>query len=128
MLGTFALSSGYYDAYYKKASQVRHIILKDFMKVFSEVDAIVCPVTTSTAFKIGEKIKDTISMYYNDIFTTSVNLAGLPGMSVPGGVASNGLPVGVQIIAPHFKEQTIFNIGYAYQQETEWHRKHPSVE
>ncbi len=119
MLGTFALSSGYYDAYYKKASQVRHIILKDFAKVFSEVDAIVCPVTTSTAFKIGEKIKDTISMYYNDIFTTSVNLAGLPGMSVPGGLASNGLPVGVQIIAPHFKEQTIFNISQTLEDNIE---------
>ncbi len=119
MLGTFALSSGYYDAYYKKASQVRHVILKDFQKVFSECDAIVSPVTTSTAFKIGEKIKDTISMYYNDIFTTSVNLAGLPGMSVPGGLASNGLPVGVQIIAPHFKEQTIFNIAQALEDTIE---------
>lgn len=110
MLGTFALSSGYYDAFYKKASQVRRIILNDFLKVFSECDAIVCPVTTSTAFKHGERIKDTISMYYNDIFTTSVNLAGLPGMSVPGGLSKDGLPVGVQIIAPHYKEQTIFNI------------------
>lgn len=113
MLGTFALSSGYYDAYYKKASQVRRIILNDFLKVFSECDAIVCPVTTSTAFKIGERIKDTISMYYNDIFTTSTNLAGLPGMSVPGGLSKEGLPIGVQIMAPHFKEQTIFNISQA---------------
>ncbi len=110
MLGTFALSSGYYDAYYKKASQVRRIILNDFLAAFSGCDAIVCPVTTSTAFKHGERIKDTISMYYNDIFTTSVNLAGLPGMSIPGGLSRDGLPVGVQIIAPHFKEQTIFNI------------------
>jgi aspartyl-tRNA(Asn)/glutamyl-tRNA(Gln) amidotransferase subunit A len=110
MLGTFALSSGYYDAYYKKASQVRRIILNDFLKAFSECDAIICPVTTSTAFKIGERIKDTISMYYNDIFTTSTNLAGLPGMSIPGGLSKDGLPIGVQIMAPHYKEQTIFNI------------------
>lgn len=110
MLGTFALSSGYYDAYYKKASQVRRIILNDFLKAFSGCDAIICPVTTSTAFKIGERIKDTISMYYNDIFTTSTNLAGLPGMSIPGGLSKDGMPIGVQIMAPHFKEQTIFNI------------------
>lgn len=110
MLGTFALSSGYYDAYYKKASQVRHLILKDFMKAFSECDVIMSPVTTSTAFKIGERVKDVISMYYNDIFTTSVNLAGLPGMSIPSGLSQEGLPIGVQVIAPHFQEQRIFNI------------------
>jgi aspartyl-tRNA(Asn)/glutamyl-tRNA(Gln) amidotransferase subunit A len=113
MLGTFALSSGYYDAYYKKASQVRRIILNDFLAAFSGCDAIICPVTTSTAFKIGERIKDTISMYYNDIFTTSTNLAGLPGMSIPGGLSKEGLPIGVQIMAPHYKEQTIFNISQA---------------
>lgn len=110
MLGTFALSSGYYDAYYKKASQVRRLIQQDFLKAFAGCDAIICPVTTSAAFKIGERIKDTISMYYNDIFTTSTNLAGLPGMSVPAGFSKDGLPIGVQIMAPHFKEQTLFNI------------------
>lgn len=113
MLGTFSLSSGYYEAYYKKASQVRRLIQNDFLKTFTECDAIICPVTTSTAFKVGEKIKDTISMYYNDIFTTSTNLAGLPGMSVPGGLSKDGLPIGVQIMASHFKEQTIFNISQA---------------
>jgi aspartyl-tRNA(Asn)/glutamyl-tRNA(Gln) amidotransferase subunit A len=113
MLGTFALSSGYYDAYYKKASQVRRMILNDFLKIFTDCDAIMCPVTTSTAFKLGERVKDVISMYYNDIFTTSVNLAGLPGMSIPTGKSKDGMPIGVQVIAPHFKEQTIFNVSQA---------------
>ncbi len=116
MLGTFALSSGYYDAYYKKASQVRRLIQQDFLKAFTDCDAMISPVTTSTAFKIGERIKNTISMYYNDIFTTSSNLAGIPSMSIPGGLSKDGLPIGVQIMAPHFKEQTIFNISQSLEE------------
>jgi aspartyl-tRNA(Asn)/glutamyl-tRNA(Gln) amidotransferase subunit A len=104
LLGTFALSSGYYDAYYAKASKVRRLIQNDFIEAFKTCDLIMGPVTTSPAFKTGARINDPIQMYLNDIFTTSINLAGLPAMTVPVGLNSNGLPVGVQIMAPHFAE------------------------
>jgi aspartyl-tRNA(Asn)/glutamyl-tRNA(Gln) amidotransferase subunit A len=110
MLGTYALSSGYYDAYYRKACQVRNILQKDFLNAFEKCDVILSPVTTSPAFKIGERIDNPLEMYLNDIFTTSTNLAGLPGMSVPGGVTSEGLPVGVQLTAKHYDEQKLFNV------------------
>lgn len=113
MLGTFALSSGYYDAYYKKASQVRRLLRNDFDKAFSQCDALMGPVCSTPAFKLGEKADNPVQMYMNDIFTTSTNLAGLPGMSVPGGYSKEGLPVGVQITAPHFQEQTMLNVAYA---------------
>jgi aspartyl-tRNA(Asn)/glutamyl-tRNA(Gln) amidotransferase subunit A len=116
MLGTYALSSGYYDAYYKKACQVRRLIQQDYDKAFSQCDFILGPVSATPAFKIGEKIDDPLAMYLNDIYTTSANLAGIPGMSVPGGFTSNGLPVGVQIMAPHFQEQVMLNAGYAIEQ------------
>jgi aspartyl-tRNA(Asn)/glutamyl-tRNA(Gln) amidotransferase subunit A len=125
MLGTFALSSGYYDAYFNKASQVRKILIDDFKKVFSECDAIICPVTPSPPFKIAERIEDPVTMYYNDIYTTSVNLAGLPGMSVPGGFTPDGLPVGIQLIADHFKEQTLFNIGQALEENLKIEKRIP---
>lgn len=125
MLGTYALSSGYYDAYFKKAGQVRQIFLNDYKKVFAHCDAIVCPVTTSPAFKINERVEDPVSMYYNDIYTTSVNLAGLPGMSVPGGLTDDGLPVGVQLIADHFKEQTLFNIAQALEENLKIEKRIP---
>lgn len=104
LLGTFALSSGYYDAYYAKASKVRRLIQNDFLEAFKSCDLIMGPVTTSPAFKTGARINDPIQMYLNDIFTTSINLAGLPAMTVPVGLNGNGLPVGVQIMAPHFAE------------------------
>ncbi len=108
MLGTYALSSGYYDAYYLKASQVRRLFLEDYQRAFEKCDLIFSPVTTSPAFKIGDRISDPLQMYLNDIFTTSANLAGLPGASVPIGFSKNGLPIGMQILAPHFEEERIF--------------------
>jgi len=126
MLGTYALSSGYYDAYYLKALKVRTIIRNDFLEAFKEVDAIITPTTPTPAFKLGEKISDPLRMYLSDIFTVSVNLAGLPGISIPAGFTQNGLPVGMQIIGRPFDEVTIMRIGYNYQQETDWHRRIPS--
>lgn len=116
MLGTFALSSGYYDAYYRKACQVRRLIKESYDAVFKKCDVIVSPVTTSAAFKIGERINNPMEMYLNDIYTISTNLAGLPGMSVPGGYSQNGLPIGVQITAPHWEEQKMFNAAYNIEQ------------
>lgn len=108
MLGTYALSSGYYDAFYKKASQVRRLMRDDFLNAFKKCDLLLSPVATTAAFKIGEKINDPLKMYLNDVFTTSTNLAGLPGMSVPCGFTQLGLPVGVQLTAAHFKEAVLF--------------------
>lgn len=116
MLGTFALSTGYYDAYYKKACQVRRLIKESYDKVFQKCDLIISPVTTSPAFKIGERINNPMEMYLNDIYTISTNLAGLPGMSVPGGISKEGLPIGVQLTAPHWEEQRMFNAAYALEQ------------
>lgn len=116
MLGTFALSSGYYDAYYKKAGQVRRLLREDFLKAFKACDVLLSPVYTSPAFKIGARVNNPVEMYFNDIFTTSTNLAGLPGMSVPGGFSSDGLPIGIQLTAPHFEEQKMLNVGYAIEQ------------
>ena len=117
MLGTYALSSGYYDAYYNKAGQVRRLLRDEFLKAFESCDVILSPVATTPAFKIGERISNPLEMYLNDIFTTSTNLAGLPGMSVPVGFSSNGLPIGVQLMAKHFDEQSIFDVSYALEQE-----------
>ncbi len=113
MLGTYALSSGYYDAYYQKASQVRRLIRNEFLSAFEKCDVILSPVCTSPAFKIGERINDPLEMYLNDIFTTSTNLAGLPGMSVPAGYSSKGLPIGVQLMTRHFDEARMFNVSLA---------------
>lgn len=110
MLGTYALSSGYYDAYYKKASQVRRMMRDEFSKAFESCDVLLSPVSTTAAFKLGEKIEDPLKMYLNDVFTTSTNLAGLPGMSVPCGFTSKGLPVGVQLTAAHFREDVLFEV------------------
>lgn len=111
ILGTYALSSGYYDAYYKKACQVRRLLRQQFVDAFSKCQVMISPVTTSPAFKIGDRISDPLAMYLNDIYTTSANLVGIPGMSVPGGFSSNGLPIGVQLLAAHFQEQHLFNVG-----------------
>ncbi len=125
MLGTYVLSSGYYDAYYRKAQQVRTLIRNDFVQAFEECDVLVTPTSPSTAFKIGEKIDDPLQMYLLDIFTISVNLAGIPGISIPCGFDNEGLPVGLQIMGRHFDEETLLRIAYAYEQQTEWHRKRP---
>jgi aspartyl-tRNA(Asn)/glutamyl-tRNA(Gln) amidotransferase subunit A len=111
ILGTFALSSGYYDAYYRKAGQVRRLMRQQFQDVFKQCQVIMSPVTTSPAFKIGDRITDPLQMYLNDIFTTSANLVGIPGMSVPAGFSKDGLPIGVQLLASHFQEQHLFNAG-----------------
>ena len=113
MIGTYVLSSGYYDAYYLKAQKVRRLIKNDFNNVFQKVDAILTPSTPSSAFKIGEKSNDPVSMYLNDIFTVPVNLAGLPGVSIPAGLDKKGYPLGLQIIGKSFDEQNILNIAYS---------------
>jgi aspartyl-tRNA(Asn)/glutamyl-tRNA(Gln) amidotransferase subunit A len=127
MLGTYTLSSGYYDAYYKKAQQVRTLIRNDFETVFKEVDVIVTPTSPTTAFKIGEKSADPLQMYLADIFTISVNLAGVPGISVPCGFTSGNLPIGMQLIGRHFDEETILKAAHAYEQSTEWHMRKPAL-
>jgi aspartyl-tRNA(Asn)/glutamyl-tRNA(Gln) amidotransferase subunit A len=118
MLGTYVLSAGYYDAYYKKAQQVRTLIARDFSEAFQGVDAILAPVSPFPAFKIGEKVDDPLAMYLSDIYTLTGDLAGVPCMSVPCGQSSEGLPVGLQIFAKHFDEATMFRVAYNYQQAT----------
>jgi len=124
LVGAYALSSGYYDAYYLKAQKIRRLIANDFTEAFKKVDVIMSPTTPTPAFKIGEKNDDPISMYYSDIYTIAVNLAGLPGMSVPCGFVNN-LPVGLQIIAPYFGEAKLLNVAHQYQQVTGWHLEIP---
>ncbi|MGB9823084.1 Asp-tRNA(Asn)/Glu-tRNA(Gln) amidotransferase subunit GatA [Thermodesulfovibrio sp.] len=125
MLGTYSLSAGYYEAYYKKALQVRTLIKQDFEKAFKKVDFIITPTAPTPAFKIGEKIDDPLQMYLSDIFTISVNLAGLPAISIPCGFSINGLPVGLQIIGKPFDEAGILQLAYAYEQSTPWHKMKP---
>ena len=126
MLGTYALSSGYYDAYYLKAQQARTLIRQDFDRVFQEVDALVTPTSPVTAFKIGEKTGDPVQMYLIDVCTLPVNIAGLPGLSVPCGF-SDGLPVGMQLIGPHFSEDTLLRTAHAYEAATEWSSARPTL-
>jgi len=128
MLGTYALSAGYYDAYYLKAQGGRALIKQNFDAAFQRCDAIITPTAPSTAFKIGEKIEDPLQMYLSDIYTISVNLAGLPALSLPCGFDGDGMPIGLQIIGKHFDEATILRLAYAYEQATEWHRKKPRIE
>jgi len=127
ILGTFALSSGYYDAYYSKALKVRTLIKMDFDKAFEKFDAIVTPTSPTASFKIGEKISDPLTMYLSDIFTISANLAGIPGMSIPCGFTKANLPIGLQILGKPFDEDTILRIAYNYEQSTEWHKKKPKL-
>jgi len=125
MIGTYALSAGYYDAYYLKAQKLRRLIAEDFRKAFESCDVIMGPTTPTTAFKIGEKSDDPVAMYLSDIYTISVNLAGLPGMSIPAGFASDGLPVGLQLIGQYFNESRLLNVAHGYQQVTDWHKRIP---
>jgi aspartyl-tRNA(Asn)/glutamyl-tRNA(Gln) amidotransferase subunit A len=127
MLGTYCLSSGYYDAYYNKACQVRRLMRDQYTEAFKKCDVILSPVTTSPAFKIGDRISDPLAMYLNDIFTVSTNLAGLPGMSVPFGISSEGLPIGIQLTASHFEEQKMLNVGYALEKSSSVTGKVPHV-
>jgi aspartyl-tRNA(Asn)/glutamyl-tRNA(Gln) amidotransferase subunit A len=127
MLGTYALSAGYYDAYYLKAQKIRTLIKTDFDEAFKTCDAIIAPTAPTTAFKIGEKILDPLQMYLSDVCTISVNLAGLPALSLPCGFDLEGLPIGMQLIGKHFDENTILNIAHAYEQSTDWHKKRPDL-
>jgi aspartyl-tRNA(Asn)/glutamyl-tRNA(Gln) amidotransferase subunit A len=124
MTGTYVLSAGYYDAYYLKAQKVRQLIAKDFREAFAQVDLLIAPTTPTPAFEIGAKMDDPITMYLNDIYTIGANLAGLPAISVPCGFVRE-LPVGLQLVGPHFSESVILNAAHAYQQETDWHRRAP---
>jgi aspartyl-tRNA(Asn)/glutamyl-tRNA(Gln) amidotransferase subunit A len=126
MLGTYALSAGYYDAYYGKAQKVRTLVQRDFQKAFERVDVIVAPTTPTAAFKKGEK-EDPLSMYLNDVFTIPVNLAGLPGVSVPAGFTKAGLPVGLQVIGKAFDEAAVLRTAKAYEGATEWHKRKPEL-
>jgi aspartyl-tRNA(Asn)/glutamyl-tRNA(Gln) amidotransferase subunit A len=122
MLGTYALSSGYYDAYYVKAQKVRTLIMNDFIEAFKSVDVMLTPVAPTPAFKIGEKINDPLQMYLSDIFTIPVNLAGTCAVSLPAGFSGAGLPIGVQLIGKPFGEEAILRAGYAFEQATQWHK------
>ena len=126
LVGTYALSAGYYDAYYRKAQQVRRLIQQDFLSAFEQVDVIMGPTTPHPAWVLGEKVDDPVAMYLEDVYTLSVNLAGLPGMSIPAGF-SDGLPVGLQLIGPHFAEGKLLNAAYRFQQATDWHTRRPSL-
>src|SRR2546425_539759 len=127
MLGTYALSAGYYDAYYGKAQAVRTLIKRDFDEAFKEVDVIVTPTMPTPAFKLGEKIQDPLQMYLSDIYTISVNLAGVPAISLPCGLSSRKLPIGLQIIGRPFEEEKVLRAAYAFEQATEWHLKRPGL-
>lgn len=127
MIGTYALSSGYYDAYYLKAQKVRTLIKQDFEKAFEDVDVLISPTAPTTAFKAGEKTNDPLTMYLSDLMTIPVNLAGLPGMSLSCGFDGQNLPIGMQLISNVLREDVLFKVGYAYQQVTDWHSKKPSL-
>ena len=127
MLGTYALSAGYYDAYYGKAQKVRTLIKQDFEKAYEKVDIILTPSAPTPAFKIGEKSSDPLQMYLSDIFTISCNLAGVGGISVPCGFSKGGIPIGLQLLSKYFDEETMFNVAYKYQQSTDYHKQFPRI-
>lgn len=127
MIGTYALSAGYYDAYYLKAQKIRRLIADDFNKAWSQCDVIAGPTSPNTAFKLGDKTDDPVSMYLNDIYTISVNLAGLPAMSIPAGFDTSGLPVGLHLIGQYFDEARLLNVAHRYQQATDWHLRSPEA-
>ena len=124
MVGAYALSAGYYDAYYLKAQKIRRLIKNDFMAAYEQVDVILCPTSPTPAFRIGEKIDDPVSLYLTDIYTITANLAGVPGIALPAGFA-NGLPLGMQLLGPYFSEARLLNIAHQYQQVTDWHTRAP---
>jgi aspartyl-tRNA(Asn)/glutamyl-tRNA(Gln) amidotransferase subunit A len=128
LIGTYCLSAGYYDAYYRKASQVRTLIGRDFEEAFAHCDAIVAPVTPTAAFAIGEKVDDPLQMYLSDIFTLSANMAGIPGLSVPCGFTADGRPIGLQLLGRHFDEGTLLRLAYNFEQATDFHRRKPVLQ
>jgi aspartyl-tRNA(Asn)/glutamyl-tRNA(Gln) amidotransferase subunit A len=127
MIGTYALSAGYYDAYYGQAQKVRTLIKRDFENAFKDVDVIAAPTAPTTAFKIGEHVNDPLAMYLEDVFTLPASLAGVPGISFNVGFDKNNLPIGLQLIGPHFREDLLLRVTHAYQQVTDWHRKQPPL-
>jgi aspartyl-tRNA(Asn)/glutamyl-tRNA(Gln) amidotransferase subunit A len=127
MLGTYALSAGYYDAYYLKALKVRRLIRNDFDEAFESVDVIASPVAPTPAFKIGELMDDPLAMYLSDIYTISANLAGLPGITIPAGFSQSRLPIGLQLLAPPFEEERLLRTARMFERETEWHKQRPPM-
>jgi aspartyl-tRNA(Asn)/glutamyl-tRNA(Gln) amidotransferase subunit A len=127
ILGTYVLSSGYYDAYYNRAQKVRHMIAEDFRHAFSKCHALLTPTSPTPAFKLGERMADPLQMYLADIFTIAVNLAGICGVSIPCGFTSNKLPIGLQIIGPKWGEETMLRVAHAYEQATPWHKEKPPL-
>lgn len=127
MLGTFTLSSGYYDAYYKKAMQVRTLIKKDYTDAFEKVDVLVSPVSPTPPWQFGEKANDPLAMYLSDALTVTINLAGVPGLAVPAGFSKNNLPIGIQFMGPHFSEKLLFKVGHAFEQETKYYERTPKI-
>ena len=126
LTGTYVLSHGYYDAYYLKAQRLRRLIAQDFAAAFAQCDVILGPTAPTTAFKLGEKAGDPVQMYLSDIYTIAVNLAGLPGMSIPAGFGEGNLPVGLQIIGNYFSEAKMLNVAHQYQLATDWHARAPA--
>ncbi len=127
MLGTYALSSGYYDAYYLKAQKVRTLVRQDFTQAFEKCDVLLTPTTPTPAFKLGEHVGNPLEMYLADVFTVSCNIAGLPGMSLPCGFTKGGLPIGLQLLGPAFSEERLLQVGRAYEREHEWHKRRPKL-
>ena len=127
MLGTYALSSGYYDAYYKKAQQMRRIVTEDFLKAFSQVDALIAPTCPNTAFDLGSKTEDPLAMYLTDIATIGANLAGIPALSVPAGFDKDGMPIGLQIMSPQLTEARLFNVAYKFEQSHDYYKQLPNI-
>ena len=127
MLGTYVLSSGYYDAYYKKAQQMRRVVTEDFLRAFSQVDALISPTCPNTAFDIGSKVDDPLAMYLTDIGTITANLAGIPAMSIPAGFDSEGMPIGLQIMSPQLSESKLFNIAYKFEQAHDYYRQFANI-
>jgi aspartyl-tRNA(Asn)/glutamyl-tRNA(Gln) amidotransferase subunit A len=127
MLGTYALSAGYADQYYNKALKVRRLIRNDFEAAFKEVDVLIGPTTPTPAFKLGEKAADPLAMYLSDIYTITTNLAGLPGLSMPCGLSSSGLPIGMQLVGPALSEAKLLQVARMFERETDWHTKRPNL-
>jgi len=127
MVGTFALSAGYYDAYYGRAMRIRELLRADFQSVFEKVELIASPTSPVPAFKLGERVQDPMQMYLVDAFTLPVNLAGLPGISIPGGFTREGLPLGLQLIAPHFAEESLLQAAHAFENATDFHTRRPKL-
>jgi aspartyl-tRNA(Asn)/glutamyl-tRNA(Gln) amidotransferase subunit A len=128
LVGTYVLSHGYYDAYYLRAQRVRRLISNDFRRAFEQVDFIAGPTTPGTAFRFGDKSSDPVAMYLCDVYTTAVNLAGLPALSIPAGCADNGLPTGLQLIGRPFDEARLLQVAHQYQQHTDWHLRLPAID